>query len=150
MDYISSLLQKHQHQIKIYPTRKQALQTLKELAEVRELSLLELDSKILAIILDNVRDSIFYSGNNSLSLYQIIKNEKSQKYYSDIDISQIPLLIDQNDKLLVILNDDIGIVLTNSNTLMQDYKIKRGITRADLDERNSYLLDYLSALENKY
>jgi len=50
----------------------------------------------------------------------------------------------------MIADDSIGIIETNSNLLMKNVEIERGVTKNDINERNIFLNTYLSRFEDDY
>ncbi|MGX7197681.1 hypothetical protein [Enterococcus olivae] len=119
------------------------------MVDIEKMNFSDEDQSALAIVLFNIKNSIFYKGNDTICLYQVVLNKKSEKYFKDITLQMGPFLSFEKNTLWVILNEDIGIVSSNSNNLVFDYKLNRGIIQSDIDLKNNYLLDYLSALENK-
>ena len=78
-------------------------------------------------------------GNDTIRLYHVVLNEKSENYFKDANLQMGPFLNLEKNTLWVILNQDIGIVSSNSNNLIIDYKLNRGILQSDIDLKNNYL-----------
>ena len=149
MNYVDLLLKKHSTQLKIFSKRKDYLETLEELIDIKKMNFSHEDQSVLDIVLFNIKNSIFYKGNDTIRLYHVVLNKKSENYFKDANLQMVPFLNLEKNTLWVILNQDIGIVSSNSNNLIIDYKLNRGILQSDIDLKNNYLLDYLSAIENK-
>ncbi len=148
----SELLTKYQDSFIYVDEREQTIDVLKQIVDVEEKPIdtfLEKHIKMLSI---NIMNSIYYNPSRELAikLFTVINNEKSKKYYQHttfIDNGKDSLF--EGEKIYVFVDRSVGIVETNSLLLASDVRILSGITHENVEKKDIYFMDYISAFEQK-
>ncbi|HFD6482183.1 hypothetical protein [Enterococcus hirae] len=146
------LLRRYQDSFIYVNERKKAMNVLKEIVDVEEKSIEFLPEKRIELLVTNVVNSIYFDQSKevSIKLFYVIKNEKSRKYYqhpSFITDGTDSLL--EDDKLYVFFDESVGIIETNSSLLESDVRILSGITHENVEKKDIYFMDYISAFEHR-
>ena len=146
------LMNKYKDKIVIVDKKEPTTEIIKKLVDIKELPLEIINNKHLKITYDNAKNSIHSKLNEEiiLRLYQVIPNERSREYYEDIQSDTCYLAFFEEKTVYMIADDSIGIIETNSNLLMKNVEIERGVTKNDINERNIFLNTYLSRFEDDY
>ncbi len=150
MHTVELLLSKYQDKIIIVDEKRNSLDILKDLVDIKELDLNIIHPTQLEIIEYNVENYDNYDNSPiKLHLYKVIWNKKSGFYYNKLDqpqnISYKPYF--EKPTIFVIHDETFGLVETNSELLHRDYIMLRGVTQQDLQEKNQYLFKYLSYID---
>ena len=135
------LMNKYKDKIVIVDKKEPTTEIIKKLVDIKELPLEIINNKHLKITYDNAK---------ILRLYQVIPNERSREYYEDIQNDTCYLAFFEEKTVYMIADDSIGIIETNSNLLMKNVEIERGVTKNDINERNIFLNTYLSRFDDDY
>lgn len=144
---MEALLAKYYDKIIMVDEKKDPLDVLKNLVDIKKLDLNIIHPIQLKIIKQNIRYDENYNGSLiNLHLYEVIRNGKSKFYYKELekkqDISYKPYF--EEPTIFVIYEETFGLEETNSDALHRDHIMLCGVTQKDLQEKNQYLFNYLS------
>ncbi|MDF3002685.1 MAG: hypothetical protein K0Q48_2804 [Bacillota bacterium] len=145
MDIFEKRYIKHKH--KFIVGRKTALDLMlcaNEILDIQRIELTTLPEWMLDKLMYNVshhEDSKKFTPDQlDYQLYFVVSNEKSTEYYKDY-------LVWKDKKIYIFIEMNTGIFQTNCNYLGIDLNILRGISNADLEERNMAFKEYISFFE---
>lgn len=147
---IDLLLNKYKKKIIIVDKKKSTLENIKKFVDVKEITIGVLTNTHLSLSVENAKNSIYKTENYTieLHLYIVIQNEKSQEYYKNIQSDTSYMAYFKEKTIYIIADNTIGIIETNSDLLMRHVKIEEGITQKNINEKNIYLIDYLSTFDS--
>lgn len=121
MGDMRALLNKYRDRLLVRETRKNPLEVLQKMVDVKEVSFVQSEHRC----------------------YEVIENQKSRPYYAAVE-----QLSDGNERVVYCMMDESDeLVETNCDLLLRDYKLLTGVTQRDIDENTAHLLDYLSIFE---
>lgn len=126
MNDISSLLDKYYDRLLVVEAKKSSIEVIKKIVDIKEHSV---------------------TGRPSTHYYEVIENKKSQPYYKNMGQDSTYSSYFKEPVVYCILDDTGELIETNSELLLRDCKLLRGITRGDINKKNNHLLDYLSVFE---
>lgn len=144
---VELLLEKYRDKIVMVDERKDSLEILKNLVDLKELDLNIIHPTQLEIIEYNIKN--YDNSPIKLHFYKVIQNINSEVYYKKLeqsqDISYKPYF--EGPTIFVVHEETFGVVETNSELLYKDHVMFRGVTQRDLQEKNQYLFKYLSYID---
>lgn len=85
--------------------------------------------------------------NIDLTLYEVIKNEKSMQYYRENFDSSNILFFNDDKVIYVVIDQYLGLADTNSNLLLKNYLYSRGVIKDDLKDQTFFLWEHLISFE---
>lgn len=147
MHTIDSLLDRYHDKLIVVENKRDSLDILKSLVDIKEIDLNIIHPSQLEMIKQNIK----YDGNHNgfpikLHFYEVIENSKSEFYYKELkraqNMSYRPYF--ESPTIFVIHEETLGLEETNSELLYRDYVMLQGVTQKDLQEKNQYLFNYLS------
>lgn len=142
------LLEKYKDKITIVSKKRAALAVIEELVDIKKAPIEILTPTHMNFMVEMATN---HGGDKAgLQLYTVIKNEKSSMYYREISNDTTYKSYFNEETVYLIVDDELGIMETNSSRLFMDFKINRGITQKDVDEKSTAFMDYLSTLDLKH
>ena len=145
MENVDIMLEKYKDQIVVVDTKKDYLEIIEGIVDVKEININVINEIHLNILQINIENSIYYDGSPiKIHFYRVEQNKRSSKYYSDITRDTMYKAYFQKPTVYFIYDETIGILESNSNLLINDSKMLRGVTQKDIDSSSFYLMDYLS------
>lgn len=155
MNRIDRLYEENKNNIVIRENKVKPIDTLHALMDVKEHPLtvfFKFRVKILeenARIIFQERKKYAHKEKVRLHIYEVVKNEKSRRYYEEFEKtrteSSIPTL--ENEVVYMIMEEDVGVMETNSLLLSRDFARAHGITEQDLKERNTDFANYITSFD---
>lgn len=145
MENVDVMLEKYKDQIVVVDTKKDYLEIIEEIVDVKEFNINFINEIHLNLLQSNLENSVYYDGSPiKIHFYKVDQNKRSSKYYSDITQDTMYKAYFQKPTVYFIYDETIGILESNSNLLINDSKMLRGVTQKDIDSSSFYLMDYLS------
>lgn len=145
MENVDVMLEKYKDQIVVVDTKKDYLEIIEEIVDVKEFNINFINEIHLNLLQSNLENSVYYDGSPiKIHFYKVEQNKRSSKYYSDITQDTMYKAYFQKLTVYFIYDETIGILESNSNLLINDSKMLRGVTQKDIDSSSFYLMDYLS------
>lgn len=145
MENVDVMLEKYKNQIVVVDTKKDYLEIIEEIVDVKEFNINFINEIHLNLLQSNLENSVYYDGSPiKIHFYKVEQNKRSSKYYSDITQDTMYKAYFQKPTVYFIYDETIGILESNSNLLINDSKMLRGVTQKDIDSSSFYLMDYLS------
>ncbi|WHZ33233.1 hypothetical protein QNK01_11695 (plasmid) [Desemzia incerta] len=145
MENVDVMLEKYKDQIVVVDTKKDYLEIIEEIVDVKEFNINFINEIHLNLLQSNLENSVYYDGSPiKIHFYKVEQNKRSSKYYSDITQDTMYKAYFQKPTVYFIYDETIGILESNSNLLINDSKMLRGVTQKDIDSSSFYLMDYLS------
>lgn len=145
MENVDVMLEKYKDQIVVVDTKKDYLEIIEEIVDVKEFNINFINEIHLNLLKSNLENSVYYDGSPiKIHFYKVEQNKRSSKYYSDITQDTMYKAYFQKLTVYFIYDETIGILESNSNLLINDSKMLRGVTQKDIDSSSFYLMDYLS------
>lgn len=136
----------------VHESLPNAVEVLNEIINTQERTINDLDEDYI----ERVREMLTFPSlperpsrspeDLSLHFFEVIRDEKSEKYFNHIHHSTLDhALKDATEEhaIGVLLEEELGIWETNAPDLSRDFIIKQGITKKDVEEKNTKLLSYL-------
>lgn len=121
---------------------------LKNQVDVREIKLNDLPGNVAKMVIFNAvhcilnNDLQLNSKDMSFLVFQIIKNEKSYKYFTDKG---------QRGKFVyIVFEEHTGYISSNSNQLFLEFELARGVTQHEFDTEGNQFRSLISHLAIDY
>lgn len=147
MHTLDSLLERYHDKLIVVEKKRDSLDILKNLVDIKEIDLNTIHPSQLEIVKQNIKyDENYDDSPIKLHFYEVVENSKSEFYYNELkrtqSMSYIPYF--ESPTIFGLHEKILGIEETNSELLYRDYVMLRGVTKKDLQEKNRYLFNYLS------
>lgn len=101
---------------------------------------------------NNIIHSIHFDKSKGVSLkrFFVIDSEKSRNYYQHpYFIQSVTDSFLQDERIYIFFDESVGMIETSSPLLGLDVKILSGISPKSVEKKDSYLMDYISAFEQR-
>ena len=142
MHTLDSLLERYHDKLIVVEKKRDSLDILKNLVDIKEIDLNTIHPSQLEIVKQNIKyDENYEDSPIKLHFYEVVENSKSDFYYNELkrtqSMSYIPYF--ESPTIFVLHEKILGIEETNSELLYRDYVMLRGVMKKDLQEKNRYL-----------
>lgn len=153
---IELILNQYEKELKIVDAPiMNAFDQLKLMVDVEEQSVAQLSDQYVEMNKKKLLSEGYYPNSAelesrvSLRLFKVIKNQKSHSYFKHIHPSLIDKEFKSGGSVFCLIDEDIGMLDSNSPELQKEFILKRGVTESDLKEKTARLVDYLLVLKQK-
>ena len=153
---IEAMLDQYEGQLVIREEEQDAVSFLNSWLTVEESSVAQLPDAYLKDIKAALLKEGFYHSkaeleeNLSLHFFKISKTAESQSYYRHVHPSPIRSEFQNGKEIFCLLDEEIGVLDSNSPGLQEAFTLKRGITQKDIEHKTVRLFEYLLALNGRY
>lgn len=147
---IQELLTKYRGKLNISKELPEALKIVRELADLKELSVQDLQSQFTTEELDYLEDiRVLPEGiSRDYTYFTLSKNPKNKEYLEIVYAYDEGIELGKEEPLMVI--EKTGIWYTNLPILMNHFLIRRGVTEEDVENNSYHLWIVLKAIEEEY
>lgn len=151
MDRTELLLEKYHDRLIIVEEKRSDIEVVKQLVDLKEWSMDILSPIQVEVIKYNIKMHPEYKEEAiNLHLFTVVKNAKSRLYYEEMLAlgHNMYLPFFDEPELMIVWDKTFGLQEVDSNLLSQDFKILKGVTHSDIEEKNLDLMNYLATIES--
>lgn len=152
---IEKILDQYKSELTVHDGSETVVEQLERMVDVEERSVdqlpdayIDMNKKIL-LKEDYFKTEAELENNLSLRFFKVIENKKSQPYFRHVHPSPIAKEFENGKSVYCFLDDEIGVLDSNSTELQESFTLFRGITMNDIETRNAQLTNYLLALKGE-
>lgn len=152
---INKILDQYESDLTVHDGSETVVEQLRMMVDLEEQSVaqlpdayIDMNKKIL------LKEGYFKTkaeleNNLSLHFFKVIENKKSQSYFHHVHPSPIAKEFESGESVYCFVDDEIGVLDSNSPELQEAFTLLRGITLNDIETRNAQLTNYLLALKGE-
>lgn len=151
---IEELYEKYKADVIVYNERPSAVDVLKGIVDIEEKSLELLPQEYLKELKNSMTSESSSTKNTvNFQFVEVLRNERSEQYFGELDLHTViaHALFDKGheERIGVLLEEEEGIVETNSFLLYRAFKKEYGMTEEELETKDQALFDYLLLLQEE-
>lgn len=90
MENVDVMLEKYKDQIVVVDTKKDYLEIIEEIVDVKEFNINFINEIHLNLLQSNLENSVYYDGSPiKIHFYKVEQNKRSSKYYPELYLNSI-------------------------------------------------------------